>query len=126
VAVVIVDGRILLMHRSRDGHGYVTLPGGKVKSGETAEAACLRELAEETGLAATVGDHLWDLDNLDRTEHYFLMADVTGTVRLGGPEAARNSPANSYRLDWHELSELPQLDLLPTEVRDRLTARFGG
>lgn len=57
VAVCIVqasDGRLLMAERtSRQlSAGYWELPGGKVDPGETPEQAAVRELAEETGIAA--------------------------------------------------------------------------
>jgi 8-oxo-dGTP diphosphatase len=44
-------GRVLLIRRGRPPYkGRYALPGGFVEIGETVEAACRRELAEETGI----------------------------------------------------------------------------
>ncbi len=50
------DGRLLLIQRGNEpGRGLWSLPGGRVEPGESDEAAVAREVAEETGLAVTVG-----------------------------------------------------------------------
>lgn len=45
-------GWVLLVRRADDG--YWELPGGKVEVGESASAAAVREVAEETGVAISV------------------------------------------------------------------------
>ena len=52
VALVDLDGRVLIARRP-DGKAMAGLwefPGGKVRPGETPEAALIRELAEELGI----------------------------------------------------------------------------
>jgi acetyl-CoA carboxylase carboxyl transferase subunit beta len=61
------DGRVLLIQRARAPlAGTWSLPGGKVEPGESTEAAVVREVLEETGLAVvavrlvevvTLGEH---------------------------------------------------------------------
>ena len=48
--------KVLLVHRPR--YDDWTLPKGKLDPGETAEAAALREVEEETGLRCRLGDEL--------------------------------------------------------------------
>ena len=51
-AVMVHEGRLLAMRDERSPYYY--LPGGRVKLGETAEDAVLRELREELGISAAI------------------------------------------------------------------------
>ena len=55
VALVDVDGRVLLAERpaGKPMAGLWEFPGGKVRQGETPEAALIRELKEELGIDVT-------------------------------------------------------------------------
>ncbi|HEX4789205.1 MAG TPA: NUDIX domain-containing protein [Actinospica sp.] len=108
--------------RECPGHHYAVLPGGHVEEGETIEAAVLRELHEETTLRARVDRLLW-------ADHhgaggglasYFLMAEVTGTPKLSGPEAMADRPDNHYEVAWASAAEFDRLNLVPTDIRARL------
>jgi len=52
--IVVRDGRVLVVHRPR--YDDWSLPKGKLKLGESWEAAALREVAEETGLRCSLGE----------------------------------------------------------------------
>jgi len=52
VALIDIDGRVLLAQRpeGKSMAGLWEFPGGKIESGETPEAALIRELHEELGI----------------------------------------------------------------------------
>lgn len=107
---------VLLMRRIKGGREYYTLPGGKLKQGETPAQACAREALEETGLTVTVGRKVMELFNLGKLEHYFLADAFSGTVTLGGPEQQHNSPQNFYQPLWVPIERIEQVNLLPVEA----------
>jgi 8-oxo-dGTP diphosphatase len=59
-AAVLRDGRVLACRRTSPPHlaGLWEFPGGKVDAGETDEQALVRELREELGCAASVGERI--------------------------------------------------------------------
>ena len=56
-AMIISDGKILAMHNERTPYYY--LPGGRVKIGEAAENAVIREISEELGVTPKIVRPVW-------------------------------------------------------------------
>ncbi len=107
-ALIISKGRILAMHDERSPYYY--LPGGRVKLGETAEHAVIREVEEELGVTARIVRPLWlnqgffreDVDKLDYHELciYFLM-DVSGTDLLSrGSRFTLFEREHTHEFEW--------------------------
>ncbi len=82
---------VLITRRKLDGllGGLWEFPGGKVENGETAEAACLREIKEETGINAEIAQFLTRVTHA--YTHFKIEMDVfycnyiSGQVKLKGP-----------------------------------------
>ncbi len=120
--IIIQDNKILLIHRFNEGKEYFVLPGGGVEVGETVEEAAIREAKEETSLDVILAEKYLDfIDPRDGNPHrYYFVASFIGTLALGGNEAIINNPENSYKLEWHPLSDLKTLTFYPTELVGRI------
>lgn len=118
-AVVISEGKLLVMHRRRGDRTYAVLPGGGIEEGESVQDAVLRELREETGLRGRPGALLpVRIDADAESPALYLTVHVDGTeLQLGGPEQERADPQNVYRPAWVPLAEVDSLDLVPETAR---------
>lgn len=88
------DDLLLIRHRGLGKLGYLYAPpGGKMHYGERAEAALVREFAEETGLRVRVSGFLFVYEFLESPLHalelFFSVETVGGELRRGSdPELA--------------------------------------
>jgi len=113
-AMMIHDGKILAMHDERSPYYY--LPGGRVKLGETAEEAVVREVQEELAMTPKIARPLWlnqaffteDVDHLNYHELciYFLM-DITDTDLLErGNSFVSIEGQHTHTFEWLEFGRL--------------------
>lgn len=126
-AIIVKGSQILLIHRHKSGREYYVLPGGGIENGEKPEEALIREIKEETNFDAKLAKSLGSFRDREKgDEHYFfLVTEFSGEMRLGGPEAEHQSEGNKYILEWHSLSELDRLDVLPIETSKMLNEFLG-
>lgn len=130
VAAVITDpsGRVLLCQQSQ-GHRLWSLPGGKIRHGESPVQAILRDVMEETGGSTEI---------VDLVGIYHLTGDGCGDdlpdvlvhvfrARIDGSEVTVNSPGRISRLSWHDPDFLPHR-MTPTTraaITDAMSGRSG-
>jgi 8-oxo-dGTP diphosphatase len=86
--IVIKNTRLLLVLRADEpAAGRWSLPGGKLRTGESAQAGARRELFEETSLRATIGDLVGHTTVVAPPRRYeiatFEATSVEGDVQAG-------------------------------------------
>lgn len=129
-AIIIENARLLALGRVKNGEKYWVFPGGGVDEGETNEIALARECKEELGLEVEVLERMFETVFLNKgfgeQQEYFYECKILGG-QLGtgdGEEYQENSHyQGTYEPVWIELSDLPNLDLRPLEMKKRLLDR---
>lgn len=122
-ALIEDDGRLLVCQRRKDDSFALQweFPGGKIRSGETPPAALSRELKEELGVAAKIGQELY------RTRHRY--QEMTQELELiffaarVDPVAIQNLAFEQMR--WVTPAELPEMNFLPAD-RELITKLASG
>ncbi|MDR1076826.1 MAG: Nudix family hydrolase [Xanthomonadaceae bacterium] len=113
VAGVITDtrGRILLARRTgnSDLAGLWEFPGGKREPGETSEDALIRELREELGIEAEVGERLIEVPQLYPDKR--LRLEVRRITRWKGSARGREGQA----LTWVPADKLLRYSMPPAD-----------
>ncbi len=82
--IIEVDGRVVLVERKNEPHGWA-LPGGFVDEGETVEHAAVREAEEETNLKVTLESLLYVYSDPRRDPRQHTMTTVFAATADGEP-----------------------------------------
>ncbi|MEM6637714.1 MAG: 8-oxo-dGTP diphosphatase MutT [Pseudomonadota bacterium] len=114
VALIDVDGRVLLAQRpaGKSMAGLWEFPGGKVETGETPEAALVRELSEELGIET------WDscLAPLIFASHsyddFHLLMPLFACRKWQGIPKGREG----QKLAWARVSEFSSYPMPPADI----------
>ena len=109
--LVDADGRILLSECSGRSAfaGLWEFPGGKLRPGETAREALVRELDEELGIAVLDAGHFMSLEH--DYEHLSVALEFYRVLRYSGTPSGRDGQA----LAWRHPAAIDARDLLPAD-----------
>jgi 8-oxo-dGTP pyrophosphatase MutT (NUDIX family) len=123
-AIILHDGKLVVMHRNKFGKEYDTLPGGDIEMGETPEQTLLREVEEETSVK--IGDYrlvfiedagFWGM------QHIYLCEYVSGEPKLRDDsiEMAINKLGNNiHEAMWRPLDELEDTPFFSDNLKQRI------
>ncbi len=127
-AVIISDGKILAMYDERSPYYY--LPGGRVKIGETAEQAVIREIQEELNDTLRIARPLWlnqaffteDVDKLEYHELcvYFLMDISESDILNNGLKFTISEGEHIHTFEWLNFEQLKDEYFYPTFLKQSI------
>lgn len=126
-AIIIEQDKILLINRIKGNDSYWVIPGGAVESDESHEQAVNRECLEELGVKIKVQklflQRLGDKQEIEGQQEFFYLCNIVdGQIGTGqGPEfQAGTQYKGEYRIKWIDLKDLPEINLKPEEVKNKI------
>ena len=127
-AMILSENRILAMRDERSPYFY--LPGGRVKMGETAEQAVVREIWEELGVTLKIARPLWlnqaffteDVDGIRYHELciYFLMDSSNTDLSEKGGRFTLTEGKHIHTFEWLEFDRLKDEYFYPNFLKNQI------
>lgn len=110
--IVVHDGALLLVRRGRaPGRGQWSVPGGRVRPGETLHEAVVREVAEETGLEVAVDRFVGWTERIGADgKHHFVILDFLALP--ADPEPLPSPADDAVDARFVDLDEVAEYDLV--------------
>ncbi|HEX5957295.1 MAG TPA: NUDIX hydrolase [Hyphomicrobiaceae bacterium] len=130
-AAIFRGAEVLLIERGKAGplKGFWSLPGGRIEPGEKVRVAAMREVREETGIAAEL-DGLLDVhevmrhDPAGRLMSHYLLAVFYGRWVSGEPVAGDDAAAARF-VTLDAVAALKTTDGTPDLIRRAWTLLHG-
>ena len=111
-AVVVKNGRILMVRHVQKGREFYILPGGAIEPGETPEEAVCRELMEECCVSGIIlrklGEYAYRDGSKVRYTYYMDIGDQEPSLGED-PEIDPENPV-LCGVEWKAMSELTERD----------------
>jgi 8-oxo-dGTP pyrophosphatase MutT (NUDIX family) len=112
---IIIDNKIFLIHRIKDGHSYYILPGGGVEHGESPLNAVIREIKEELNIDVKILKKLIEFKNRGQMEFYYLADNFSGNLKVIGDSLLSNNIKDEGL--WLGIDLLDSINLLPEKIK---------
>ena len=129
--ILIKDGMVVLIKRTRDGETFYVFPGGGVEEGETDEDALKREMKEELGIDISVKELIAQQKfgkpkSKECMNFFYICENKGGKLGTGkGPEyTARNGYEGLHEPVELSLNEISKLELRPADVKDLVLKKY--
>ncbi len=125
-AIIIKEGKLLVIAKKDESGIYYTLPGGGQEFGETIYESLIRECIEETGLIVKVGELMYIRDyrgenhefaNLDKDVHQvepMFLCEIINDNDFGKTTVPDNWQIG---LEWLEIKNLSEYNLFPAVLK---------
>lgn len=123
--VIIENGKVGLIQRTKNGSIYYVFPGGGIEKGETPEEGAKREALEELGVEVKVNECIEEIE-YNGTQYFFLSEIVKGTFGSGQGEEYTNLERNrgTYLPIWVDVKRLSSINIIPKEVALKVQSLF--
>lgn len=125
-AIAIIENeKILTMHYQYGGHDVYNLPGGNLEFGESLTNALARELEEELGIKAGIGElmmvgEVHFPEPQKQTIHFIFEGHITEGTPTLNPEHT-----SALAIRWLSIEELAAINLYPN-ITESLKEYLGG
>lgn len=123
VGIILKEKSILLFWRYSKGKEYYIFPGGTIEKDEKLETALRREIYEELNLDIKINKKMFSFFNDElhpRNDHFYLITDFAGIIKLGAPELTHQHQDNIFRPEWVHINVLNELPLVPLEGKKKV------
>lgn len=114
---IIENGKILTMHYQYGGQDVYNLPGGNLEFGESLTLALARELEEELGIKAEIGElmmigEVHFPEPQKQTIHFVFEGKISEGTPMLNPEHT-----SALAIRWLSIEELTTINLYPNITR---------